>query len=191
MAKDKKNLRKEIRRRFERSFDLARLDYARRIKPIKPKAMLYGVISAGILYGIGFALAWLGWSRGMVPTEGFAKLVWVMMLPTTVLGLLVWQLAKNRMEYPIRQDILGYMNELESKEGLIWRFAPLTEQFELKDYETKKVYTWSQQGQLDKMAVEDYTGAIDGLKRIFQERDGREFHAQTVAAVAKNLNLAE
>lgn len=185
MAKNRQNPRKEIRKQFERAFDLALLDYPRRIQPLKPKALLSGIITAAVLYGLGYGGAYFGWVTGHVPMDTFAKLVWIMMLPTTMIGILVWQIVKNRMEYPIRQDILAYVAKVEGDSGLLWRFAPLLEEAAPGDMAVKKTLSLSEQGRLDAIAVEDYTEAVHKLYAVF---DGeRRLSAATVEAVQRNL----
>ena len=130
MAKNQKGNRtakKEVNRRFEKCFDTKRLDYQAKVKLIKPKSTIIGLGTASGLYMVGFALIYIAMSNNTLPLDVFSKLVWVMMIPTTIVGFFAWQLSRNRLEYPYRQEIREYMSELEKDGGLLWRFAPVLE----------------------------------------------------------------
>jgi len=189
--KGKRGIKKEIVRQFERSFDLPKLDYKKRVQPIKPKAMLYGLASGSLLYCIAFGFAYVGVSNNVMPLESFAKFVWIIMVPTTVVGLFVWLLVKNRMEYPIRQDILKYVAELEHNDGLLWRFAPVIDHVDPNDYASKKTFNLSREGKIKDMAVEDYTEVIDKLKDILSNTENRNFDNKIAEEVLENFDKTE
>jgi len=189
--KGKRGIKKEIVRQFERSFDLSKLDYKKRIQPIKPKAMLYGLGAGSLLYGIAFGFAYLGVSNNVMPLESFAKFVWIIMVPTTVVGLFVWLLVKNRMEYPIRQDILKYVAELEHDDGLLWRFSPVIDYANPNDYASKKIFNLSREGKSKELAVEDYTEVIDKLKNIMNNMENRNFDNKIAEEILVNFDKTE
>ena len=186
-SKTKRNVRKEVVRLFEKSLDLEKLNYKKRSQQIKPKSMLIGVGIAFALYGVGFGLAYLALGNNVLPIEGFAKLVWILMIPTTVIGLLAWQLSKNRMEYPIRQDILAYMEETEKNGGLLWKFSPIMDIVGVEDTDTKKALAKSREGKVDDLAVEDYTDAVTKLYQVIANTDTRSFPTPVAESVLENF----
>lgn len=194
MAKKPKQDRaakKEVKRLFDKSFDTYRLNYKARIKPVKPKAILYGVVTAGVIYTLAYAGGYYGFVNNIVPMEGFAKLVWIMMIPSTVIGLLVYAISKNRMEYPIRQDIRDYMTELEIGDGLLWKFFPLWEQYDGSTGATKKALAWSQEKRVEKLDIEDYTEAVANLFHILDSNDLKSMSDTTAENIAKNFGKTE
>ena len=185
------NARKEVRRLFEKSLELDKLDYKKRSQPTKPKSILIGLGVAFGLYSIGFAVAYMGLSNNVLPLEGFSKLVWIMMIPTTVIGLFAWQLAKNRMEYPIRQEILKYMQEVENNGGLLWKFSPLMDAIGIEDTDTKRTLAKSREGKVEELAVEDYTDAVSRLHQVLSNTDNRSFPTSVAESVLENFSKME
>lgn len=190
-AKGKRNVRKEVIRLFEKSLELDKLNYKKRSQPIKPKSMLIGVGVAFMLYSIGFGTAYVALGNNVLPLEGFAKLVWIMMIPTTVVGLFAWQLAKNRMEYPIRQEILTYMADVEKNGGLLWKFSPLMDMVGIEDTDTKKALAKSREGKIEELAVEDYTDAVSRLYQVLCNSDNRSFPTSVAESVLENFGKLE
>ena len=185
--KSKRGLKKDIQRQFENAFDVEKLDYKTRSKPIRPKALLWGTGVAFALYGSGFVLAYIGFSNNTLAYDGFAKLVWIMMIPATVIGAFAFALAKNRMEYPLRQDILKYVAQLEQKGGLLWRFQPLYQQSGGTNKDVKNAFSYSEKGQIDQLAVEDYTDAVQAMHGYLLAADNREFNSSTTEDIEANF----
>ena len=188
-SKTRRNARKEVRRLFEKYLDLDKLDYKKRGQLINPKSILIGLGVAFGLYSIGFVITYMAMNNNVLSLHGFSKLVWIMMIPTTVLGLFVWQLAKNRMEYPLRQDILKYMQELESNGGLLWKFSPLIDLSGVEDMDTKKALAKSREGKVEELAVEDYTDAVSWLHQVLTNTDNRSFPTSVAESVLENFNM--
>ena len=188
-SKTRRNARKEVRRLFEKYLDLDKLDYKKRGHLINPKSILIGLGVAFGLYSIGFVITYMAMNNNVLSLHGFSKLVWIMMIPTTVLGLFVWQLAKNRMEYPLRQDILKYMQELESNGGLLWKFSPLIDLSGVEDMDTKKALAKSREGKVEELAVEDYTDAVSWLHQVLTNTDNRSFPTSVAESVLENFNM--
>lgn len=190
-SKGKRSPKKELMRRFEREFDLHRLNYPARVKMVRPKSMLIGFITAGGLYSIGFGLSYAAMASNNLPLESFAKMVWMMMIPTTIAGFFAWQLSKNRMEYPIRVDITSYISELEAKKGLLWRFSPLIDLFDDTPLEVKKALSWSQEGRTDKLDVEEYTDSLFSLLNVFRDNEDSPKLPELTAKVNANFSGSE
>ena len=190
MAKkpSRRGQKKELIKRFDDNFDLGRLNLVARVKLIKPKAMLVGLLASMILYGIGFAVAYVGMSANSLPLEVFAKLVWMMMIPTTIIGFFVWQLSRSRMEFPVRREIREYITEIESSGGMLWRFAPIL-QDELDDTPVvKKAFAWSAEGKIAKLDIDDYILAVESLERVLHCANSNSFTAELVNEIESNFN---
>lgn len=185
--KTKRNVKKEVVRLFNKSFDLEKLDYKKRSIPLKPKSAVVGLGVATVLYIIGFYIAYSAMGNNMLPLESFAKLVWILMLPTTLVGVFAWQIAKNRMEYPIRQDVREYMNELEEDKGLLWKFSPLMDIVGIEDINTKKALAKSREGKVDDLDIEDYTEAVDKLNKLLEDTESRQFSTVIAEGVLENF----
>ncbi|HFE37277.1 MAG TPA: hypothetical protein ENK06_02505 [Gammaproteobacteria bacterium] len=186
--KSKRNIKKEVRRLFERSFDMDQLNYKKLSLPTKPKSLLIGLGSASALYAAGFALAYIAMEKNILPLEEFAKLSWIILIPVTIVGVTAWQISKNRMEYPIRQKILTYMAALEKDGGLLWKFSPLMDVIGIEDTDTKKALTKSREGKVDELAVEDYTEAVEKLNQVLLNTDNRYFSNVIAEAILENFD---
>ncbi len=193
MAEKKKNrrqIKKEILGEFERTFDVPRLDYEKRAKPIRDKTKLFGVLAAGIVYGLGFAVGMYGLQSGAVDDRVFSKLVWVMMIPATVVGFVAWMIISNRREHPIREEVTGYIRDIEGEEGVLWRYAPILSEFKPDDHISKRVLQRSQEKLFAKIAPEDYGKAVTEIHAILEDSSDNPLSLDTVEAVSQNLGRA-
>jgi len=185
--KSKRNIKKEVTRLFERSFDMDKLNYKKRSLSTKPKSLLIGIGAASVLYAIGFALAYAAMQNNILPLEEFAKLSWIILIPVTIVGVTAWQISKNRMEYPIRQEILKYIADLEKEGGLLWKFSPLMDVIGIEDTNTKKALAKSNEGKFEELAVEDYTDAVYKLNQVLINTDNRQFSTVIAEAILDNF----
>lgn len=182
--------RRGLRRRFEQAFDLRRLDYPRRMRPVQGRAKLIGVVAAFVTYTLGFAVGYYGWQNGFVAYALFAKFVWVLMVPASVIGVFAWLLAKNRMEYPIREDIRACIQALEGGGGLLWRFAPVVDELAPDDRRCKEAMALSRAGRAGEMDPEDYSAAVRRLDELVRGAAGRPPSAGAAAEVGRNFEAA-
>ena len=180
--------KKEIQRRFDESFDLFQLDLGFEVKRIKPKALVIGLMTASILYSIGFGVAYVAMTNNAVPLELFSKLVWMIMIPTTIVGFFAWALSRNRMEFPVRKRIRQYITEIEADGGLLWRFSPLLEMLSTPNPEAKKAFAYSEQGKIDSLDIDDYILAVDTLRELLQDTQGNRFTSQLVDNIENNFS---
>lgn len=189
MAKksNRRGQKKEIQRRFEQCFEAGQFNYKDRVKMVNPKAMLVGLITASVLYGVGFSIAYFAMQGNTLPLDTFAKIVWMLMIPTTIVGLFAWQLAKNRMEYPIRMQIRRTMEELEANGGVLWRFSPLLDLVSNPKPDVKKAFTWSAEGKIDKLDIEDYIQAVEFLEDMMLDTQGNRFSQQLLEDIEENF----
>ena len=189
--KSKRNIKKEVTRLFERSFDMDKLNYKKLSLSTKPKSLLIGLGAATALYATGFSLAYVAMEKNILPLEEFAKLSWIILIPVTIVGVTAWQISKNRMEYPIRQKILKYISEIEKEGGLIWKFSPLMDVIGIEDMATKKAIAKSREGKSEDLAVEDYTEAVDKLNQVLENTENREFSTIVAEAILDNFGKLE
>ncbi|MFQ5487049.1 MAG: hypothetical protein ACE5ET_01205 [Gammaproteobacteria bacterium] len=186
--KGRRRSKRDLVRQFQQAFDLRRLDYARRLRPANGKAKLYGVLAAFLLYSAGFGVGYYGWHSQAVDYGVFAKLVWVLMIPATVVGVFCWLLVRNRLEYPIRRDITAYMKSLEGTQGLLWRYAPLVAELCPDNYLAKEVMALSREGKLAAIAPEDYCQAVQTLYEALQDSGSRALGGETLEELASNFS---
>lgn len=190
MAKQsKRKIKKNIVIQIEDTFDLKRLNYEARTKPIRNKSKLAGVLAAFFVYATGFGAGYYGWYSRVVSYEAFAKLVWILMIPATVIGMFVWLLTTNRREYDVRQDVQDDIRALEGVSGLLWRFAPILSELNPNDLVCKEMMLASKEGNFDKMTPEDYSKAVLNLYNIIKESGNRQISPETATEFERNLNL--
>ena len=184
--KQPRRLRREVVNRFEQGFDFGRLDYDRRVKPLRGKAIIYGILVAAAVYLAGFSLGYYGWQRQAVDYALFARLVWVLMVPATVIGALVWLIAMNRLEYPIREDIRRYISEREVDAGYLWRFEPLFRLL-LSDNKTVKRLLLQVQEGVTEIDPGDYARSLFLLRERLQQDSRNTLSTEVATQVYNNL----
>lgn len=187
----KRNIRKSIQRRFDNTFDLDRLNYKKRAKPGKDIAKITGVAFAGIIYLIGFGLAYFSWNKGLIDVSFMNKMVWIFMIPSSVVGMFAFLITSNRREFPIREDIRAHITDFEGESGMFWRYAPILNQLELKKIDIEGLIEASEEGRLIKMAPEDICLTIRALGEALQG-NSEATKANTLNEVEENFaNLEE
>ena len=142
---------------------------------------------AGFLYLAGFALGYYGWQHEAVGYDLFVKLVWILMLPATLVGGVVWLILSQRSVYRIRQDIRTYITAREADGGLLWRFAPMFESLLPEDYTAKRLLQESAQAP-EKMDPEDYARSVQALRRQLGGDDTRSLTSDVATQVYNNLS---
>lgn len=188
MAKQsKRKLKKSIIDQIANSFDLERLDYEARTKPLRNRSKLAGALTALFIYALGFGGGYYGWRSQAVSYEAFAKLAWILMIPATIIGMFIWLLTANRREYDVRQDVLAYIKQLEGTGGLLWRFAPILSELQPNELTCKEMIMASREGNFEKMIPEDYSKAVFNLYNIVMKSSNRQISPETAAEFDKNL----
>jgi len=183
--KTPRRIRREVLTRFEQGFDFNRLDYDRRTKPLRGKAIMYGVILASIIYLMGFSVGYYGWQHQSVDYEIFSKLVWILMIPTTVIGAFVWLVTSHRLEYGIRDDIRSYIAEREQSGGYLWRYTPLFDNLFPDDGTVQRMM---EQSATEPQALdpEDYARTVVKLqKKLEQVQINSELAMQVYANITR------
>jgi len=183
----KRKLRNNIVQQIEESFDLQRLNYRLRTKPVRNKSKLAGALAAFFVYGLGFAGGYYSWQHQLMDYEVFAKLVWVLMIPATVIGMFIWLLVSNRREYEIRQDIQSYIRDLEGSQGLLWRYTPILSELKPGELMCKTMMLASREGNYEKMSPEDYSQAVLNIYEMVKQSGRRQISSETAAEFMRNL----
>ncbi|VAW84116.1 hypothetical protein MNBD_GAMMA16-737 [hydrothermal vent metagenome] len=162
-TKGRRHIKKIIIKQLESDFNFSRLEYKSLTKPGKGKSKLFGLIAASVVYMLCFGVAYFGWSNGVVPDVTFAKTVWVIMVPASVIGSVVWLIADSRFEYPIRMAMAQYVAELEVDGGKLWRYGPVLETFKIKGMDVPYLASRSQEGEGGKIDPQDYAIIVHRL----------------------------
>ncbi|NOY73521.1 MAG: hypothetical protein GXP14_14335 [Gammaproteobacteria bacterium] len=162
-AKSRRHIKKVIVKQLETNFDFSRLEYKSLVRPGKGKSKLFGLIAASAVYMLGFGVAYFGWSNGVVPDSTFAKTVWILMIPASVIGSVVWLVADSRFEYPVRKAMAKYVADLEAAEGKLWRYGPVLETLTIKGLDIPYLVSLSQKGQGGEIDPQDYATLVHRL----------------------------
>lgn len=189
--KSRRRIKKNMLAHLENVFDLTRLDYAKRIKPKKEFAKISGLVAAFVIYALGFAGAYYGWKYNDVPFDLFVKITWVLMLPASVIGIVVWMLSFNRLENTVRHDFFVIIKNIEAENGMIWRFRPLMSTFDPQNIAAKKVIAQSEAGDVNEIDVEDYANAVHSLFLGLQGGGEEKLSIETAEEVEENLRSKE
>lgn len=193
MVIKKRHVRKEALEWFAKHVDLARLDYIRLIRPAKGQAKLIGVGAACAVYFLGFAGGFTGWQNGFVTDEGFAKLVWILMIPSSVIGSFVWMIFDARRCFPVRREMAAYVAHIEAGEGFLWRFAPLLAQADtkrLKGIAVKDAIQLSRNHRGGEIDPQDYAAMVNVAHQLLVEGDGGSLPNEVARELEVNLGMA-
>ena len=182
---NKRNIRKNLLRRFEGQFDLNRLDYSRRSKPAKDMAKAVGVIVAGGIYLVGFGLAYYSWTQESIDTIMLNTFAFIFMIPATVVGAFAFLLSGNRREFPIREDVRAHVTVFEGADGTLWRYEPLLKQMTLKKIDIEELIQASREGKLIKMAPEDIYATLHALHQNLS--NSSLTNTETLEAIENNF----
>ena len=186
-GKSQRQIRKQILRHVEDTFDLQRLNYKKRVTPLKHAAKLVGVVVAGIVYGLGFGLAYYAWKSGKADYETFSKFSWIFMIPSSVVGAFAYLLSSNRREFSIATDIFDHIDQVEGRAGMLWRYEPILLELLDDDAMVKHVITVSREGTFKGLEPEDYAKVVHQLHAILSSGEGRSISDEAAEAFERNL----
>ena len=181
-----RRLRREVLNHFEQGFDFERLDYDRRVKPLRGKAIMHGVLLAAAVYLTGFSLGFYAWQQQSVSYDLFAKLVWLLMVPATAVGAFIWLITSSRLEFVVREDIRHYIVGREGEGGFLWRFGPLYEALLAENHTAKRLLQQSLES-FEEMDPEDYARSLWLLRSCLQQEDQRVISTDVAVRVYDNL----
>lgn len=186
-GKNQRQLRKQVLRHVDATFDLARLDFKKRVTPQKHRAKLTGVVTAGVAYTFGFGLAYYAWKVGKADYDILMKFTWMFMLPASVVGVFAYLLSSNRREFAVAKDIRDYLLGLEGAEGLLWRYGPVLAELRPGDDLAQHVVESSRRGTLAKVEPEDLAALIHGLHNALSSGEGTALSDEAVAELERHL----
>lgn len=186
-GKSQRQIRKQLLRHIEDTFDLPRLDYKKRVTPLKHRAKLVGVVAAAIIYGLGFGLAYYAWKGGKADYETFGKFVWIFMIPSSVIGAFAYMLNGNRREFGVAKDIFDHIDVVEGPAGMLWRYEPVLTEIYPDDAVVKQAIAASREGSLAEIEPEDYAGVVHKLRAFLAGGEGRSISDEAVEAFETNL----
>lgn len=190
MAKANRPGRRDLRKQFEALVDVSRFAHEKRTEIGRAQAKLYGVVAAGLLYGLGFLGGYYGWQNQTLPANQFSMLTWMWMVPCTFVGILVWRVVSTRREYPVRQEIRRYITELEANGGLLWRYAPLLDRDDLEGSVVGRVIELSRDGRINEIALEDYAKAVARIYGLLNGEASVVPSTESLQNVERNFSKA-
>jgi len=186
-AKDQRRSRRELLQQFEQSYDLAQLDYKKKVYPAQGKSKLIGITVACAIYGAVFAIAYFSWVSGRTEYELFMKTTWVLLLPATAAGMFSWMLAFNRLDNAVRMPIQKLIVEIEGERGMLWRYAPILSAAEPNNTTAKTACNRSRELRVKDIDEEDYCGAVKAIHAALKADDDASLTAEVLQEVATNL----
>jgi hypothetical protein len=186
-AKDQRRSRRELLQQFEHRYDLAQLDYKKKVYPAQGKSKLIGITVACAIYGAVFAIAYFSWVSGRTEYELFMKTTWVLLLPATAAGMFSWMLAFNRLDNAVRMPIQKLIVEIEGERGMLWRYAPILAAAELNNTTAKTACNRSRERRVKDIDEEDYCGAVKAIHAALKADDDASLTAEILQEVATNL----
>src|SRR3569833_947472 len=185
-GKNQRQLRKQVLRHVESTFDLARLEYKTRVTPQKHRAKLTGVMVAGVAYMLGFGLAFYALKAGTTSYDTFSKFSRIFMLPASVIGVFAYFLLCFRRVFSVAKDIIDYMTQLEGHDGLLWRYAPILAELLRGDVIAEQLAERSRHGDLPKAEPEDFANLIHRLHEALTSGEGTSLSDEAVDAMERN-----
>jgi len=144
-----------------------------------------GVGGASLLYGGVFSLGWYAQAQGVLDQEIFVKVTWMLTIPASVIGFLVWAITKGRGEFKLRKELTGYIAEVEGTQGLIWRFSPLIGN---RDAREGEIYEKSRQGDIGEREAEEYAEMVHRLFDLTRTEEASELDIDAVRRVSENFS---
>jgi len=185
----KRQVRKSIIDYFDNRCRIEQFDVRRDLRLMKGRSRLRGILTALGVYLLGFAVSYYAWSRDLINYELFYKVTWVILMPATVVGILVWLLAYNREENDLRVRLAAAMRNVEADDGFLWRFAPLLQVAAPTDYDTKTVVNKSRERQLAGIEPDDYAQAMLSVHALLQQTQQQPVSSQALTAVESNISV--
>lgn len=192
MAAKKRHLRKAALDWIEKRVDLEQLNYRLVMRKARGTAKLIGVGAATVLYGLGFAGGYTGMQNGYVTEEGFAKLVWMLIIPASVVGSFLWMIFDGRLCYPLRRAMAVYVAKVESEDGFLWRFGPLllnSSSKRLKGIAIADAIELSRNQRGGEIDPEDYAAMVQFIYGLLTGNDTDKLSTDVAQQLESNLRL--
>ncbi len=168
----RRHIRKAVVRQMEKDFNIERFDYKKLVRHVKGKSRLYGIMTVIAIYSIGVGGAYFGWSRGLVPEDVMAKATFIAMVPSSVIGSVVWLIMDSRLEYPLRVELKLYIESIEGEKGLLWRYGPIAETLTIKKVDIPAVLALSKSGHAEEIDPQDYAEIVMNMYKEINSGEG-------------------
>jgi hypothetical protein len=186
-GRNQRQIRKRILRHMEETFDLGRLEYKKRVTPLRHAAKIFGVTVAAAVYAAGFGLAYYAWKSGKADYETFVKFSWIYMIPSSVVGVFAYMLNSNRREFGVARDIFDHLDQVEGLHGMLWRYEPVLRELYGDDATVTQVIAASREGSFKGLEPEDYAGVVQRLHADLSGGETRTVSEAAVEAFEANL----
>ena len=186
-GKSRRKIKRWAIQQFDREFDLDRLDFTKRMAPARHKPKLTGVIAAAVVYGVLLLLGNIGVSNGAIDQETLAKMSWVIMVPSSAIGIFVYMLVSNRRQYDVIQDMKAYITLIEKDGGLFWRFEPIVQLLLPDDGLAAQMVAGSRNGDIEQLYPEDYGNSVHKLYDALSNTGNREIPEEVENALTENF----
>lgn len=187
-GKSRRKIKRWTMQQFNREFDLARLDFKKRMAPARHKPKLIGVITAAMVYSALLLLGNIGVSNGAIDHETLAKMSWVIMVPSSAVGIFVYMLISNRRQYDVIQDMKAYIALIEKDGGLFWRFEPLVQLLLPDNGLAAQMVAGSRAGDMEQLYPEDYGISVHKLHDALTNTGNREIPEEIENALIENFS---
>ncbi len=186
----KRQVRKSIVEYFDQRCRVAQFDTRHELRLLKGRSRMRGVLAALGIYLLGFALSYYAWANQFIAYQLFYKVTWIILMPATVAGIMVWLLYYNRNENVLRNRVAMAMRNVETPDGFLWRFAPLLQVASPADYDTKTVVNLSQARRLEEVEPDDYARAMLNIHALLQNAAQQPLPGQALTEVENNIRSA-
>lgn len=183
----RRHIKKAVVRQMEKDFEIQRFNYKELVRRVKGKSKLIGISVAAIIYMIGVGGGYYGWLTGFVPEEVMAKVVFIAMVPSSVVGAVVWMIMDSRLEYPIRAELRRYIENVEGPEGRLWRYAPIAEQLTIKGVDIPSVISMSKSGRAKDIDPQDYSLIVTRLYEEVMSNEGLQLTSEGSKSLEEQL----
>jgi len=187
-GKSRRKIKRWTMQQFDKEFDLARLDFKKRMAPARHKPKLLGVITAAMVYSILLLLGNIGASNGAIDQETLAKMSWVIMVPSSAIGIFVYMLISNRRQYDVIQDMKAHIALIEKDGGLFWRFEPLVQLLLPDNGLAAQMVAGSRASDMEQLYPEDYGISVHKLHEALANTGNREIPEKVESALIENFS---
>jgi len=183
----RRNIRKAVVRQMEKDFNMERFDYKKLVRHGKGKSKLYGIATVIAIYTLGIGGAYFGWSRGFVPEDVMAKAIFIAMVPSSVIGSVVWLITDSRLEYPLRVELKLYIESIEGDAGLLWRYGPIAESLTIKKVDIPAVIALSKSGHAEDIDPQDYAEIVMSMYKEVEDSEGLQLSGENSKFLEEQL----
>lgn len=192
MSTKKRHVRKAALEWIKKRVEIDQLNYQLVMRKARGTAKLIGVGVATALYVLGFAGGYTGMQNNYVSEEGFAKLVWILIIPASVVGSFLWMIFDARLSYPLRRTMASYVAKVESEDGFLWRFEPLllnSTSKQLKRIAIADAIQLSRNQRGGEIDPEDYAAMMQFVYGLLTGNDADTFSTDVAQQLESNLRL--